>query len=167
MDVGRLKEGCKVAIYKNNSTWKLGLSIDRLIDDMDAGTVHTLSEHEVAEFQTNRDDDPIGMYYKDYMRLFLLLTDGDVLAKRTAWLIGMNVTNKKENIGGQGDRAAREAAMLSAEKFDMSKAVTDFSMTTTLDLKMLFLSMPFAQQGVNGTVPPGSLQLSVTDYRGY
>ena len=28
-------------------------------------------------------------------------------------------------------------------------------------------SMPFAQQGVNGVVPPGTLPVSVTDYRGY
>ena len=35
-------------------------------------------------------------------------------------------------------------------------------------MKMLFLSSPAAQKGyVNGVVPPGSKELSVTDYRGY
>ena len=43
----------------------------------------------------------------------------------------------------------------------------DLSVTTTVDLKMLFLSMPVAQKGVNGVVPPGTKELVVTDYRGY
>ena len=63
--------------------------------------------------------------------------------------------------------AARESAMAAAERVDLQKAVTDFSVTTTVDLKMLFLSMPVAQKGVNGVVPPGTKELVVTDYRGY
>lgn len=166
MDVGRLKEGCKVDLIKTNENWRLALSVEELVDTA-TGTVRTLSDDDIRSYQDNRDNDAAGLIYKDYMRLFLLLKDGDVLAKRTAWLIGMNMTNKKEGIGGEGDHEAREAAMLEAEKFDMAKAVTDFSMTTTIDLRMLFLSMPFAQRGVNGVVPPGSLQISATDYRGY
>ena len=60
-----------------------------------------------------------------------------------------------------------EAAMRAAEKFDMRNAVTGFSVTSTVQLRMLFLSMPFAQRGVDGVVPPGMLSLSATDYRGY
>ena len=49
----------------------------------------------------------------------------------------------------------------------LENAFTGFEVTTTADLRMLFLSMPFAQRGVNGVVPPGTLPISVTDYRGY
>ena len=87
--------------------------------------------------------------------------DSNTLAERTANLIELNVTNYRYDI------QADEAKMSSAERFDMSKAITDFSITTTVDLRMLFLSMPFAQQGVNGVVPPKTLPISVTDYRGY
>ena len=107
------------------------------------------------------------MRYKDYLRLFLLLVDGDTLAQRTAKLIELNVTNKRNNFGDLGSRSEREEAMASAELFDLSNAVTGFSLTTTVDLRMLFLSMPFAQRGVNGVVPPGYLSLTATDYRGY
>ena len=57
--------------------------------------------------------------------------------------------------------------MASAEIFNMSEAVTGFTLTTTADLRMLFLSMPVAQRGLNGVVPPGTVPLSVTSYRGY
>ena len=100
-------------------------------------------------------------------RLFLLLKSGNTLAQRTAKLIELNVTNYKEKIGENSDRSARESAMAAAERVDLRKAITDFSVTTTVDLKMLFLSMPVAQKGVNGVVPPGTKELVVTDYRGY
>lgn len=167
MDVGRLKGGSKVALYKQgdhgvdtDNGWRFSiLSIIRSGASAIKKATITITEES--------DDDRNGMGYKDYMRLFLLLIDGDVLADRTAKLIEMNVTNKKQGIGGKGDRAAREAAMTAAEMFKMREAVTDFSLTTTLDLRMIFLSMPFAQKGVNGKVPPGTLQIAVTDYRGY
>ena len=38
--------------------------------------------------------------------------------------------------------------MSKAERFDMGQAITDFSLTTTVDLRMLFLSMPLFQRGV-------------------
>lgn len=167
MDVGRLKGGSKVALYKQgdhgvdtDNGWRF--SILSIIKS-GAGAIKKAT----ITITEESDDDRNGMGYKDYMRLFLLLIDGDVLADRTAKLIEMNVTNKKQGIGGKGDRAAREAAMTAAEMFKMSEAVTDFSLTTTLDLRMIFLSMPFAQKGVNGKVPPGTLQIAVTDYRGY
>ena len=95
------------------------------------------------------------------MRLFLLLVDANTLARRTARLIELNVTNYRDGLNAVEDDMAK------ADRFDLSKAVTDFSLTTTVDLRMLFLSMPFAQKGVNGVVPPKTLPISVTDYRGY
>lgn len=159
IDVSRLKNDAKVMLFKRTSDdWRF--SLDGVLNMIKSGTEAELSD---GMFSTgeNNDDDSTGLRYKDYMRIFLLLVDGDTLALRTRQLIEMNVTNKKNGIN------ANEEAMKAAEKVDLSQAVTDFTITTSVDLKMLFLSMPFAQKGVNGTVPPGKLALSVTDYRGY
>ena len=102
-----------------------------------------------------------GMFYKDYLRIFLLFKNGDVLADRTADLISWNITNKKEGIN------ADEAAMSAASLFDMSQCMTDFSITTTVDMRMLFLSMPFAQRGINGVIPPRTMPVTLIDHRGY
>lgn len=164
LDVGRLKGGSTVELYKQgdhgvdtDNGWRFSLQ----------GMSVSAIKKATITIKEESDNDRNGIGYKDYMRLFLLLIDGDVLAQRTSKLIEMNVTNKKEGIGGKGDHTAREKAMASAEMFLMRDAMTDFSLTTTLDLRMIFLSMPFAQKGVNGMVPPGTLQITVTDYRGY
>ena len=164
IDVSRLKDGCQVSIFKTNQTWQFSLSGQ--LDKIGDGVVGELSASSLVP--TKREDDPApSMGYKDYMRLFLMLMDGDTLAQRTAKLIELNVTNKREGFGSLGSQSEREKAMGEAELFQMSNAITDFSITTNAELKMLFLSMPFAQKGVNGVVPPGSLEVSVTDYRGY
>ena len=162
-DVSRLKNGCQVILVKTNDTWRFSLS--GLLDQIADGIVGELT---ADRFGNSKDDDDTGFVYKDYMRMFLLLVDGDVLAQRTANLIELNVTNYREGIGNNTSRSAREQAMSGAELFDMSKAVTDFSVTTAVNMKMLFLSSPIAQSGfVNGVVPPKTKELVVTDYRGY
>ena len=166
IDVSRLKDGDNVALMKSNNTWRFSLSGQ--LDNVASGTVGELSSDSFSSGGGNDgDDEGVTLGYKDYLRLFLLLVDGNTLAQRTAKLIELNVTNKRENFGSLGSREEREQAMSSAELFRMDNAITDFSITTSVELKMLFLSMPFAQQGVNGVVPPGTLPVSVTDYRGY
>lgn len=161
LDVQRLRRGDEVAIYKTN-TWKF--SVDGLIN-MVAEEISNAAVQSALDVgtdaDTDNDKDVPTMKYTDYMRLFLLLVDGDTLARRTANLIELNVTNYKEGFN------ADEGEMASAKIFDMSKAITDFSLTTTVELRMMFLSMPFAQKGVGGVIPPKSLSISVTDYRGY
>jgi hypothetical protein len=46
---------------------------------------------------------------------------------------------------------------------------TDFSLTTTVDMRMLFLSMLFARNfsDSRGIGMPETLPVAVTDYRGY
>jgi hypothetical protein len=46
---------------------------------------------------------------------------------------------------------------------------TDFSLTTTADMLMLFLSMMFSQNTAAqiGSSAPLTMQVKVTDYRGY
>lgn len=109
-----------------------------------------------------KEDDPLGLtYYIDYVRIFLLLKSGDELAKRTKNLIQWNITNKVKNIGADEDK------MAAAELFCLNKAHTDFKITTTAQMRMLFLSMPVAQRGINGVIPPRAMGLEMTDYRGY
>jgi hypothetical protein len=149
LDVGRLRSGDKVALMKNNDTWKFGV---RGLIDSAVGAIEG----------ENGDDNTIpSLKYKDYMSVFLLFINGDDLAYRTAMLIQLNMTNYKEHVN------ADENAMSDKTLFDMSKARTDFKVTTTVDFRMLFLSMPWAQRGVNGTAPPASLTVSTSDYRGY
>lgn len=164
IDVSRLKDGQNVALLKTSDNWRFSLSGQ--LDAIASGGEASLSDGAFSA-EGAQDDEGLTLGYKDYLRLFLLLKDGNTLAQRTARLIELNVTNKRENIGDLADREARETAMAQAELFRMENAVTDFSITTSVELKMLFLSMPFAQQGVNGVVPPGTLPVSVTDYRGY
>ena len=164
IDVSRLKDGQNVALLKTSDNWRFSLSGQ--LDAIASGGEASLSDGAFSA-EGAQDDEGLTLGYKDYLRLFLLLKDGNTLAQRTARLIELNVTNKRENIGDLADRDARETAMAQAELFRMENAVTDFSITTSVELKMLFLSMPFAQQGVNGVVPPGTLPVSVTDYRGY
>ncbi len=169
-DVSRLKNGCTVALYKNDDLWRFSLEgiLNQITDGVgDAVSCDSLF-NSGSTGGSEKDSDDSGFTYKDYMRLFLLLVDGDVLAQRTAKLIELNVTNYRDGIGNSADRSAREQAMSAAKPFDMSKAVTDLSVTTTVTMKMLFLSSPAAQKGyVNGVIPPGSKELTVTDYRGY
>ena len=168
-DVSRLKNGSTVALYKTKDTWTFSLSgILDLIEEGAADSVNVDSLMGAGGSSADDDSDKTGLVYRDYIRLFLLLVDGDALAQRTANLIELNVTNYKNKIGDNANRSTRESAMSKAELFDMRKAVTDFSVTTSVVMKMLFLSSPAAQKGyVNGVVPPGSKELSVTDYRGY
>ena len=162
-DVSRLKDGCTVTVMtKTDQNWHF--SPKGIFDQIADGVVGEISD---GDFGVKDNDKVGGFTYKDYLRLFLLLRSGSTLAQRTADLIELNVTNYKEKIGENSDRSARESAMAAAERVDLRKAITDFSVTTTVDLKMLFLSMPVAQKGVNGVVPPGTKELVVTDYRGY
>ena len=160
MDVSRLRNGHDVAVFKTNHNWRL--SIEGLAEAATEG----LSEEEInSAFSAGADfgDDKgvATMSYTDYVRLFLLLVPSSTLASRTRNLIELNVTNYKEAVN------AIESKMTYGSRYKLCDAVTDFSLTTTVDLRMLFLSMGFAQSGVNGVVPPRKLPITATDYRGY
>jgi len=167
LDVQRLRRGDAVSIYKKEKDWKFSVKglLNMVTEELSDAAVE--SALDVGSDSDNNDDEGATMKYRDYMRLFLLLVDGDTLALRTANLIELNVTNYKEDIGTLDDRSAREDKMASVKRIDLTNAITDFSLTTTVDLRMLFLSMPFAQSGVDGVIPPKTLPITVTDYRGY
>jgi hypothetical protein len=103
------------------------------------------------------------------------------LATRTSTLIELNMIHYTKNFHtltngnihnkSRSDYQAREKAMTAAlneqDRFWMHNMATSFSITTNAELRMLFLSQPFAQRGVNGVVPPSVIDISVTDFRGY
>jgi len=166
IDVSRLRGGDEVAVFKTNDTWRL--SINGLINASTDGLTDSAVDAAFdaaggggSDSRSSDDDEGVTMGYTDYMRLFLLLVPGDTLADRTRNLIELNVTNYRDELN------ADEEGMAGAERYDLGKVFTGFTLTTTLDLRMLFLSMPFAQEGVNGVIPPKTLPISVTDYRGY
>lgn len=115
----------------------------------------------LAHATGDRPEPTLGTYYIDYLRIFLLLVKEKDLAERTGDLISWNLTNVKENIGADAERMSKTPL------YDVSKYHTDFEITTSVDMRMLFLSMPFAQKGVNGVIPPKTRPVTVTDYRGY
>lgn len=161
MDVERLRQGERVALFKDDNTWKF--SIKGLKDSIteDIGEIVLDEPSNLGSDEPKGDENTLTLTYTDYLRLFLLLVDGNTLAVRIANLIELNVTNYDQGIN------AVEKTMANAERFDLTKAITGFSLTTTAEMKMLFLSMPMAQEGVNGIIPPKTLAVSATDYRGY
>lgn len=165
IDVSRLIKGESVAVFKSDKTWRLSIQglIDAARDGLTDAAIDSAFDTSLSASSNDEEESDGGfsLTYTDYMRLFLLLVDANTLARRTARLIELNVTNYRDGLNAVEDDMAK------ADRFDLSKAVTDFSLTTTVDLRMLFLSMPFAQKGVNGVVPPKTLPISVTDYRGY
>lgn len=165
IDVARLREGSEVIVFKTSDTWRLSIGglIKASTDGLSDGAIDAaFSAAGVGGSDTAGDDDEgVTLDYTDYMRLFLLLVPGDTLARRTQNLIELNVTNYRDGIN------AEEADMAGAERYDLGKLSTGFTLTTTVDMRMLFLSMPFAQSGVKGVVPPRTLTLTATEYRGY
>lgn len=159
-DLSRLRNNEKVVLLKMDSAdWTF--SLKGLISDLAKPKVKVTASSLSKPMDAPVKNDEKGLSYSDYLKLYLLFVNGDTLAARTADLISLNMTNKQ--LGLEAD----EAAMAGAELFDLQKAITGFSIQSTVDLRMLFLSMPFAQKGVNGVVPPKTLPINVTDYRGY
>ncbi len=165
LDVGRIRDGHNVKLFKDNSSWRF--SVSGLVSSGGEGLSENVSFSQKSDGSNLDDEDADAFGYRDYLRVFLLLKSDADLARGTKKLIELNLTNKKNGIGGKGDHTAREAAMSGVPLEDLSKAITGFSLTTEVDLRMLFLSMPVAQRGVNGVIPPGTVPISVTDYRGY
>lgn len=159
IDVARLRNGDDVRVIKDKTTWKL--SIGGLADAAMESIADSAIDSAFSMDSKEGDDDGLTMCYTDYLRLFLLLVPETKLAHRTGKLIELNMTNYAQSIG------ADEEKMASAQRYDLSDAITDFSITTTVDMRMLFLSMPFAQEGINGVVPPKTFPIVATDYRGY
>lgn len=166
LDAARLREGEQVVVFKGKDTWKLSLrglieSATKELTDDELNSAFNIVTSSDTGSSEREGDEGITMGYRDYMRIFLLLVPGDTLARRTQNLVELNVTNYDKGL------KAIEKDMAKAERYDLDKLITGFSLTTSVDMRMLFLSMPFAQKGANGAIPPKTLTITATDYRGY
>jgi hypothetical protein len=175
LDLVYLRNGHKVKLLKmNKSDWKL--SIDGIAETLrnlsDGDSTETIEEHNKEE----------GISYEQYMLIFFIvksLLEHDpigVMTDRTGNLIEWNVINYNtkacaDNIGGDGNVntdaavAAMSAAFGDDNCFRLAKRHTDFDLTATIDLRLLFLTMPmFTRQGSPFS---STLRITATDMRGY
>ncbi|MCL2162886.1 MAG: DUF5702 domain-containing protein [Oscillospiraceae bacterium] len=155
LDVSRLRGGYKVAIYKTNETWLCKPST-------------------FGRLPGRFDDRGAGFTYEDYLTVFFVAkamvtsnpsSAANVLTSRTADLIEWNVVNYQYGVNANESEMA--TALQQDGRFRMSNAATTVEVETTVEMRMLFLSMPFAQRGVNGVIPPATMPITVTDVRGY
>ena len=160
-DISRLRNGCKVALFKDNNTWVCKPS-----------TLYKMFQTCVC------DEGGFTLTYENYLTIFFIAkatatTDPTgVLVNRTADLIEWNVNNYERNFRADVDKMNKflnknDGDYDPAAVFRMKKAATTFSIETTVNMQMLFLSMPLAQRGVNGVIPPRTMHITATDYRGY
>lgn len=163
VDVSLLRSGHAVPLIKTNSdpsAWHFSLS----------GLAANLLENALADAEDSASKEK-GLYYTDYLTAFLLLSEPDVIAKRTGDLIALNITTVKNNIAinnpSTKDVDERANAIASVKLFDLSHAYTTFAVQTKTEVRFTFLSMPFAQRGINGIVPSTTFPVNVTTYRGY
>ena len=164
LDVATLRAGYKVPLIKNGKSgeWKCSPSgMSKALADITANTISESNNNEK------------GFSYSNYMLFFFIakaiVSSNAVveLTDRTANLIEWNVINYKNGI--YSDEGEMAGALSEEKRFKLEKMKTDFSLTTTVDLRMLFLSMIFAQNFSNsrGIGFPVTMPVSVTDHRGY
>ena len=167
VDLIYLRNGHKVLLMKKTeSDWKCGFG----------GVVDLLEELESGVYNTSKNIDKDGLTYEQYLLIFFLLTsDADMLTERTGNLIEWNVINylsgaNADNMDEKTVVTSEAMAVMSAEFaksdcFRLAKRHTDFDITTTIDLRLLFLTMPlFKKQGAKFS---NELEIAETDYRGY
>ena len=154
LDVSRLRKGYSVALFKTDDTW--------------------ICQPPFGRVPGHFDDNGFGVFsYENYLVTFFVAKAmmsspsraADVLVSRTADLIEWNCINYRYSINA--DEAEMTARLLIPNTFRLSNASTTINIETTVEMKMLFLSMPFAQKGINGVIPPRTLPISMSDVRGY
>jgi len=170
VDVAALRTGHKVPLFKNIAAGEWVCIPSRLL-----GALRNVASGGFVDgdnFKSAR-----GLSYSNYLLFFFLEkavfyigSDGDAaneLAKRTGNLIEWNIVNCQSN--SKADERLMAEALAGDSRFRLREMKTDFSFTTTVDLKMLFLSMAFAQNfsDSRGIGIPQTIPVSVTDYRGY
>ena len=152
MDVSRIRKGYKVTFFKNKETWMCVPS---------------------KSFKDPEKDDKLGISYENYLLIFFLgkaLISGgpdeaaDDLVWRTGDLIEWNIVNYET--GAKAREGYMELVLLNKLRFSMANAATGVDITTTVEMNMLFLSMPFAQKHTGGRFN-APLPITMTDKRGY
>jgi len=170
IDVAALRSGYKVPILKKaaQNEWICSPSgVMNAINNVVSG-----ENVDGSRFTSDK-----GLSYSHYMQLFFLTkalfyvgreTDAATeLAKRTGNLIEWNMINYMGKLNADEGKMAE--ALGRSDRFRLINMRTDFSITTTVDMRMLFLSMPFARafSDRRGIGMPGTVPVTVTDHRGY
>ena len=166
IDVATLRAGHKVPLIKSGKTGEWICS--------PSGITKALAEI-ATDTATPGDDkkDDKGLTYSNYLVFFFIakgLINSDAssdLVQHTADLIEWNVVNYKSR--SYSDEGKMAGALSEGNRFRLIDMKTDFSLTTTVDMRMLFLSMVFAQNfsASRGIGMPSTMPVAVTDYRGY
>ena len=172
-DMVYLRNGCKVPLVKDEDSWKLRIKgiCNELKKLADGEISHSYEEHE---------EESGGVSYEQYLLIFLLITTNvDALVTRMSkliewntnnYLFKVNVNNMKPQpnekfVNTESAKAAMTTALNNLTAIRLKKMNTDFNITTTINLRLYFLTMPmFQRQGANfeRTFP-----VKATDYRGY
>lgn len=167
IDLSILRSGGRVALIKNPKTdWIASPSgVARELSNLADGLA--------SDTNTSSTDSDKGITYSNYMQFFFI-TKGIfssnpslVLTRRIADLIELNVINYQDFIFSDEERMS--AALESPDRFRLNDRKTDFVLTTSADMRMLFLSMIFAQNFSNsrGIGMPVTMPVTATDFRGY
>ena len=175
VDIATLRSGHKLPLIKSAARGEWVCSPSGIINAIADVAADTFSGD--GDDDGDGTDDEKGLSYSNYLLVFFVAKavfyvgsekDGATeLAKRTADLIEWNVINYKENVNA--DEEKMTAALGVEDRFELEKMKTDFSLTTTANIRMLFLSMPFAVNHFdnNGLSQLLTIPVTVKDYRGY
>ncbi|MCL2226602.1 MAG: DUF5702 domain-containing protein [Oscillospiraceae bacterium] len=170
VDVAALRSGHRVPLFKNTAAGQWICTPRGVL----AAATRVISDGSVDGSGFN---DEKGFSYIGYMMFFFLTravfytgSDGNAateLARRAGNLIEWNIVNFES--GSTADEGMMAEALARPNRFELAKMKTDFSLTTAVDLRMLFLSMAFAQNfsDSRGIGMPLAMPIRVTEHRGY
>ena len=168
IDIAALRSGKKVPVVKKVSAGEWLCSPSGVLS-----AVKGVISSEAVDDEAFKNEK--GLLYSQYMLVFFFSKalfsaavggGGETeLAVRTGNLIEWNMINYQNNVNA--NEAKMSEALLKPDRFMLSNMVTGFRLTTSANMRMLFLSMPIAQRGLRAVIPPETLPVSATDYRGY
>lgn len=133
-DLTRLKKGARVELYKGEKQWVYSLS----------------NEGKAAEFSAGEAKEESGLYYSDYMYIFLLIGLSnarcyDSMLLRTGDLIQANMRLSTDN-----------------SAYSLSKSIAYFQLSAKVRVKPLMMALPIAS-----TVEGADGMLSATNWCSY
>ena len=168
IDIASLRSGHKVPLFKNVSAGEWVCSPTGVLNAIK----NVIADGASSDTETSKEK---GLTYSNYMLFFFIAKgifyfgrESDVateLTIRAGDLIEWNMINYEKKVNADEGKMAE--ALTDSGRFKLSDMSTGFSITTTATIHMLFLSMPLAQRGIDGVIPPETMPITVTDYRGY
>ncbi|MDR2571950.1 MAG: DUF5702 domain-containing protein [Oscillospiraceae bacterium] len=177
VDVATLRAGYSVPLIKNakKGEWKCTPSgIIKAFADVKAGIISGSSGGGSGGSSSGGSSgDTKGLTYSNYLAFFFIakaLINSDTateLTGRTADLIEWNIINYQNHLFCDEEMMAE--VMSEEYRFKLIDMKTDFSITTMVDMRMLFLSMVFAQNfsDMKGIGLQKTMPIVAVDYRGY